>query len=377
VDDGNYNIFNLIVISGVLQGILFSIFVLSQKKHLKNNTFFLGFVVLFLSLSNLNYWLIDTNLVNKLPQLQYLFIPWQWLVMPMFYFYVHRFLGKSQIGSLIKLGLLGPFTLVLCVHLVLFTKKLLNSEFEFPSHFSVGIYVYLDFLSVIFTLAVMYFSLRMILQYENDKTYNVKYVKSETRWLKRLIYIGLGICFLWLAALLVVIIFNVERSILFYPVWIAISALVYWIGYAGLNKSNQLRKRISLRKKRLYALTESTEPIIGSSNTFELIENGIKLKKLHTNPYLSLGLISEEFNLSEGYISQLFSKYSTLSFSDYINTLRIEDIKEMLVDSDFNNYTLLAIGLEAGFNSKTSFYSAFKKHTGKTPAEYKKEVQNS
>ena len=372
----NYNIFNLLVISGVVQGILFSIFVLTQKIHLKNNTYYLGLVVLFLSLSNLNYWLIDTHLVNRLPQLQYLFIPWQWLVLPMFYFYVHHFLGRSKINSKVKLALIGPFLIVLGIHIVLFIRKLLDTNFEFPSHFSAGIYVYLDFISVLFTLVVMHFSLRLILNYENDRSFNIKKVVSETYWMKRLIYIGFGICLLWLIALLIVVLFNIERSILFYPVWIAISALVYWIGYAGLNKSNQLRKRIALRKKRLKDLVESPMSNIGGSDTFEQIEKVIKTKKLHTNPFLSLQLISEEFNLSEGYISQLFSKHSSLSFSEHINLLRVEDIKEMMGNDDYNDYTLLAIGLEAGFNSKTNFYSAFKKHTGKTPAEFKKEVQD-
>jgi len=48
----------------------------------------------------------------------------------------------------------------------------------------------------------------------------------------------------------------------------------------------------------------------------------------------------------------------------------------MLQDLDFDNYTITAIGLESGFNSKTSFYAAFKKFTNKTPVEYRKSVRN-
>ncbi len=48
----------------------------------------------------------------------------------------------------------------------------------------------------------------------------------------------------------------------------------------------------------------------------------------------------------------------------------------MLTYTEYDNYTIVAIGLEAGFNSKSSFYTAFKKFTGKTPIEFKKSVRN-
>ena len=45
----------------------------------------------------------------------------------------------------------------------------------------------------------------------------------------------------------------------------------------------------------------------------------------------------------------------------------------MLLHPDFSNYSLLSIGLEVGFNSKATFYNSFKKNTGITPNEYKKQ----
>ena len=177
-----------------------------------------------------------------------------------------------------KIALLGPFFLVFGFYIIIFIKKLIKADFELPTHFEAGTYVYLDFLSVIFTLIIMFYSLQIIIKYEEDKTYDIKYVKSETAWLKKLIYIGFYICLLWLSALLVVVLFNIEKSVLFYPVWISISALVYWIGYVGLNKSNQLKKSISLRKKRLVEIENSTTSEITGSSTFEQIEKGIRLR---------------------------------------------------------------------------------------------------
>ena len=47
----------------------------------------------------------------------------------------------------------------------------------------------------------------------------------------------------------------------------------------------------------------------------------------------------------------------------------------MISNPEYENYSLLAIGLEAGFTSKTTFYKAFKKVTGQTPNEYKNSVK--
>jgi len=51
--------------------------------------------------------------------------------------------------------------------------------------------------------------------------------------------------------------------------------------------------------------------------------------------------------------------------------LRVEEAKLYLTDTDFSNYTLVAIGLEAGFNSKSAFNNSFKKITGQTPSQFK------
>ncbi|MEM8895131.1 MAG: AraC family transcriptional regulator, partial [Bacteroidota bacterium] len=62
-----------------------------------------------------------------------------------------------------------------------------------------------------------------------------------------------------------------------------------------------------------------------------------------------------------------------VSFSDFINKYRVEDAKKLLSSGRSKQVTILAISLEAGFNSKTAFYNTFKKFTGQTPTEFIKE----
>jgi len=75
-------------------------------------------------------------------------------------------------------------------------------------------------------------------------------------------------------------------------------------------------------------------------------------------------------------LSQIINQNSGKNYSTLINELRIEHAKKLLANEEYSNYTISALGLESGFNTKTNFYSTFKKITGHTPNEYKKSVQN-
>jgi len=373
----NFNIFNIIIVSGVVHGIIFSSIVFANKKYITNNTVYLGLVVLFLSLSNFQNWLLDTQIVNDDSIYKLTYLPWQWLILPMFYFYVFKFLGKQKMTFKTKVFLISPFFILFILHTsIVLYNYFVNHDFSKPSHFKRGFYLYSDYLSFIFNLLIMYFTYTLIISYEKNNTFDITWVKSETNWLKKLIYIGVFACLCWVFAITKTIIYDLNNSHLFYPLWIGISILIYLIGYAGLSKSKELRNRIELRKKRIENIKQKQNKSSQKSETFDKIKYYIEEKKSYLNPNLSLNHLSDEFNLSEGYISQIVNKNLSKNLTDYINSLRVEDAKKMLTDSDYDKYTILSIGLESGFNSKSSFYTTFKKLTGQTPLEYKKSIQN-
>jgi AraC-like DNA-binding protein len=55
----------------------------------------------------------------------------------------------------------------------------------------------------------------------------------------------------------------------------------------------------------------------------------------------------------------------------FVNEYRVKEVIERFSDPKYNNYTILAIAFDAGFNSKTTFNSIFKNHTGLTPSEFR------
>lgn len=91
-------------------------------------------------------------------------------------------------------------------------------------------------------------------------------------------------------------------------------------------------------------------------------------KKVYTNPDLKLGDLSREIQISAHQLSQLLNDELGKNFTTYVNKFRIEEACRIL-SSDYR-FTLESVGYEVGFNSKSTFFVAFKKFKGVTPAVY-------
>ncbi|NLW47540.1 MAG: AraC family transcriptional regulator [Firmicutes bacterium] len=95
-------------------------------------------------------------------------------------------------------------------------------------------------------------------------------------------------------------------------------------------------------------------------------------EKLYTNPELNLDDLAKRLGVPRNTASQFINDCLKTNFYDYINRLRIEEIKRLLLDADKEYLTIIALATEAGFNSKTSFNRTFRQYTGMTPSEYKR-----
>ncbi|SHG28700.1 helix-turn-helix domain-containing protein [Chryseobacterium vrystaatense] len=95
-------------------------------------------------------------------------------------------------------------------------------------------------------------------------------------------------------------------------------------------------------------------------------------KKPFLNPSLTIQDISDDIGIPVRELSVLINHQLGKHFYDFVNTYRIENAMDILKDQTKNKVTILEILYEVGFNSKSSFNTAFKKHTGNTPTAYRK-----
>ena len=95
-------------------------------------------------------------------------------------------------------------------------------------------------------------------------------------------------------------------------------------------------------------------------------------------PFLSSSLtiqdISATIEIPVRDLSLLINHTLEQHFYDFVNAYRIESAMDILKDSTKSKLTILEILYEVGFNSKSSFNTAFKKHTGTTPTSYRKNL---
>ncbi len=89
---------------------------------------------------------------------------------------------------------------------------------------------------------------------------------------------------------------------------------------------------------------------------------------------LSLRQLADDLEVNTNYLSQVINERHNKNFVEFINEYRVTALKEKLEDPDNRQFTLLSLAFDCGFNSKTTFNTAFKKITGLTPTQYLKKV---
>jgi AraC-like DNA-binding protein len=109
-----------------------------------------------------------------------------------------------------------------------------------------------------------------------------------------------------------------------------------------------------------------------AANLTERLQKIILAEELYKNPDLKLNDLARKINVSSHQLSQLLNDNLSKSFATYINEYRINQACELIANDSL--IKLEAIGYEVGFNSKSTFYTAFKKLKNTTPTLYKESL---
>lgn len=200
--------------------------------------------------------------------------------------------------------------------------------------------------------------------------------KINLEWLQKLVFI-FGI--VWTILIIISVTHHIFNyfSIVFCTdsLFLTLSVFVILMGYFGLKQKvifgNEIQEEqeLIIEEKIKYSgssLKEEDANIYANKlNEFMLSE------KPFLDPTLTLSQLASQINISSHYLSQIINEKFDLNFFEFINQFRVEEVKSRIINPKFEKFSLLAIALDSGFNSKSAFNRIFKKITQQTPSQYK------
>ncbi|GAB4404919.1 MAG: hypothetical protein OHK0039_05500 [Bacteroidia bacterium] len=166
--------------------------------------------------------------------------------------------------------------------------------------------------------------------------------------------------------------------------YLAISLTGYYLAIQGyrqgilLHTSEVLRQAVSEEAPLQLPLPNPRHEAIAEAGAVDRdyaawvgrIEQLMQEGQLYKNPVLTLADVAQHLGETTKTISGVINSGTGLNFNDYINRFRVEAFLQEIAAGAHQRHTLLGIAISCGFNSKSTFNRAFKKHTGLSPHEY-------
>ncbi|ARV14913.1 helix-turn-helix domain-containing protein [Polaribacter sp. SA4-12] len=372
-------IFNLFLLISALHGFLFCAVILFSKNRKEKSMLFINLLVLTISLNNIQSWILAKDFFIEYFFLDYVHIPWHFLIAPFFYMFLIYYLEiEKRSKNLLKI-ILPVFIIIISIRIgfvsFLSDKNTSDIAYLFEKYTSIE-----EIFSLIVSLIIFVYSFQILSKKEQLFTKILSF--DNLKWIYTFFKLGLLTYIFWIIALAITVALDFKEFIYsYYPLRVLTTVLIYWIGYQAILQLRLLKERKDLRKQLNFqhVIKETTskneeEKDADKKLLFDKIHSLIEEKKLFIEPKLNADYLANELDISSSKLSSIIKLFSDKNFNDYINEFRIELAKELLIHKDYINYTITSIGLESGFNSKSSFYATFKKHTGLTPTEYQKSL---
>ena len=342
---------NIIVILssiGALNGLILSIFLLFSKGEYKHANRILALLVFAISLR-----------IGKSVLISFFYAPLIIIqigltgfvsIGPLLYIYLLYLLEPKSKRKTIPMILAHSSSIFIFISLCLFLPPKLYLIYRHH------IYFYIQLVFLFYLLISFFLWKKNRAAYKNDRKR-----LFILNWAK---YMISGVFIIWLAYYLNVVFYKKFFYILspiLYSFILYIS--IFWI----LNKRNFTTVFSQEEKYRHSALSDDE-----STEYLNLLLEKTEKDKFYLDPNITITKVAEDLGTLPLYLSQIINKDLNKSFSDFINSYRLEEAKKKLSSEKYSHIKIAAIALESGFNSISSFNTAFKKQNNCTPSEFRK-----
>ncbi|MBS1554832.1 MAG: helix-turn-helix transcriptional regulator [Bacteroidetes bacterium] len=355
------NPLDIIILLGAIQGFIISALLYFKKEKLYANKL-LAALLLLISLACLNLYLLNIQITKDSTfwSIFSLIVPMviAMPIGPLIYFYVqslqspvfklnrsHRIHFYSVIIDLLP-GFIGiVFVLGAMLHWID------KSDFNRWGNFLDSYNTYADF--------PRWLSASIYIAFAWKKLNDFKQPEAAV-WPKQFV-IGLGIFqLIWVVHLIPYLIPSLSDALLewvgWYPIYIPLAVMVYWLGFNGYLKVRPQS-------------TRTIDPVT-ANKTLKVLQKVMQQDRIYLNPELTLNDVVKVTGIPQKTISAVLNQHAGKSFNEFVNEYRVEEVKRRLSGSYPEHLTITGIAFECGFNSQATFQRTFKQFTGVSPTEF-------
>lgn len=389
-----FNLLSTLTLLGAAQGFFLGFALLNTRSHDSLAHRILALLTILFSIDLAEEFLYQTGFFATIPDLLHLLAPVDLLYGPLIYLYVCQLTSPVNRGGVQQhyrhfIPALFGIVLLMPLYLLEGSEKLAMTEVLRRGGEYVSDSANLPLIETGLTL----FILGTVMQLGVYLLLSIRVLKSHARRIRNEFSSIEKINLNWLRNLLLglAVIFLLYLGDQFFPdlmgmnilgdmITVVVVILIYTMGYLGLRQPVIFTGDY---KDEEAAETESVEQGIEkySKSGLDVETSRIFLEELSSHmetnkPYLEGDLVlpqlAQQLGISANYLSQIINEQLQVNFYDFINNYRVEEAKRLIRDSGSQKPNILKIALDSGFNSKSAFYTAFKKVTNMAPGEYRK-----
>lgn len=375
---------NIIIFINTL--ILFFVFFFRKNNALPNRI--LALIILIPSLNFMNNALILSGAIHKIAILSFIIQIISPAIPVLIYIYVQLFLG-NKIRLNTYLTILSAFLFVFILVITINFLQLDNSAREIymyalaSNNYPVDLFIYT---TMFYAVLIAYLLVIGVQLYKYKRSVNrsvPNYNPIAIKYIVRFVHLILAGSLILIVSYITLPMYYVDYLLL--P--IVVSVVYFFIFYFSFyynavftkNNSNGFYKEVNVIQQvtlpEAEILSFDFVKTVKHEKIIELLILAIEKDKSFINPNLTLKSLSEKIDRPSYLVSQAINIHYNKNFSDLINEYRIKEAQLRLKNLS-SNHTIESVAFEVGFNSRASFYRAYKKFTGETPGEQTESSQN-
>ncbi|RKQ95157.1 helix-turn-helix domain-containing protein [Maricaulis maris] len=241
-----------------------------------------------------------------------------------------------------------------------------------PDHYRIALYTCTASLVIFLTFTGCYLILALRLQMRHRRRMMDAFANIERKsldWLRTILFVFAGA---WTFFAIKQILWMTGTSIpvlniaLAFTETLAIAAFAYLgVHQPALPSDRAAKAEAPIRRPILteQRMTRTAAKLLGA----------LEADKLYADSDLSLQKLSDVTGVTKNHISETLSQHVGVNFFDFVNSHRADEAKRLLSETDLNT---LEVALEVGFNSRSTFNAAFKKHVGTPPSQYRAKARS-